>query len=149
MSQIFFIDDRYVDWNPYLKHIYHKPYIYIYIYPYIHIKIYKTYKIPWSSLSSLGDPWDPRDTVQFRRMVQRGDVIRADPEAAPRDVHLGDMVIDWYVCIYIYMYPCGSMPTVWEGTAVTPKSIWIIAQVLPEEVLGSIGYIYIYKVVPP
>ena len=97
--------------------------IYIYIiYPYIHIKIYKTYitsiKIPWSSLSSLGDPWDPRDTVQFRRMVQRGDVIRADPEAAPRDVHLGDMVIDWYVCIYIY--PCGSMPTVWEGTAVTP-----------------------------
>ena len=30
----------------------------------------------------------PRDAVQFRRMIQRDDVIRADPEAAPRDVHL-------------------------------------------------------------
>ena len=52
----------------------------------------------------------PRDAVQFRRMVQGGDVIRADPEAAPGDVHLGrghvfimydTVAIQTYVCIYM------------------------------------------------
>ena len=62
-------------------------YIYIwYVYTFKSLlKFHEISKIPFFPRHF---PCDPRDAVQFRRMIQRDDVIGADPEAAPRDVHL-------------------------------------------------------------